>query len=49
MQAIDALLKAMKGGAEAGQQRGTLLNYLAALAADGPGGKSIIIGMFKQL
>jgi hypothetical protein len=31
-EAINALLDAMKGGAEAERQRGTLLNYVAALA-----------------
>jgi len=29
---IDAVLDAMKGGAEAEYQRGTLLNYIVALA-----------------
>jgi hypothetical protein len=31
-EAINALLDAMKGGAESERQRGTLLNYIAALA-----------------
>ena len=31
-EAIAALLDAMKGGAEAERQRGTLLNYVAALS-----------------
>ena len=30
--AIETLLKAMQGGAEAEHQRGTLLNYVALLA-----------------
>ncbi|KZV63186.1 hypothetical protein PENSPDRAFT_758171 [Peniophora sp. CONT] len=32
--AIDALLTAMRGGAEAHRQRGTLLNYLASVSQD---------------
>lgn len=33
---IDILAQAMKGGAEGDRQRGTLMNYLAAIAAEDP-------------
>jgi hypothetical protein len=47
-EAIETLLKAMQGGAEAERQRGTLLNYVASLVHHPTHGLHQLIKILKS-